>query len=77
MTREIANVRVGEPDVKPDASAHTAGVREGNKPGGLESGGIYPREHGRGGTGTARRSTGINASARNPIDPRMPNLSPA
>ena len=29
------------------------------------------------GTSTAERSTGINAAAREPIDPRMPNLSPA
>ncbi|AKU90139.1 hypothetical protein [Vulgatibacter incomptus] len=27
--------------------------------------------------GTARRSTGINAGDRNPINPRSPNLSPA
>ena len=26
---------------------------------------------------TARRSTGINPEARDPIDPRMPNLPPA
>ena len=29
------------------------------------------------GRSTAERSTGINAKAREPIDPRMPNLSPA
>ena len=29
------------------------------------------------GTSTQARSTGINAGAREPIDPRMPNLSPA
>jgi hypothetical protein len=29
------------------------------------------------GTSTAERSTGIDPKAREPIDPRMPNLSPA
>ena len=29
------------------------------------------------GTSTQKRSTGVNAGAREPIDPRMPNLSPA
>jgi hypothetical protein len=29
------------------------------------------------GTSSAERSTGINPGAREPIDPRMPNLSPA
>jgi hypothetical protein len=28
------------------------------------------------GRSTAERSTGINPKARNPIDPRMPNISP-
>ena len=75
--RTIANVRVGEPDTTPDSSAHTPGVKQGNKRGSLRSEGIEPGKHGRGAGGTARRSTGINPQARNPIDPRMPNLSPA
>jgi len=29
------------------------------------------------GRSNTRRSTGVNWRARNPIDPRMPNLSPA
>jgi len=29
------------------------------------------------GTSTAVRSTGVNAKDEEPIDPRMPNLSPA
>jgi hypothetical protein len=33
--------------------------------------------HNADGTSTAERSTGVNAKAREPIDPRMPNLSPA
>jgi len=28
------------------------------------------------GRSTAERSTGINPKSRNPIDPRMPNISP-
>jgi len=28
------------------------------------------------GRSTAERSTGVNPKARNPIDPRMPNLPP-
>jgi hypothetical protein len=60
-------------DVKPDAPAHTPGIRQGNDPA------AYAKQTGHleDGSSTAARSTGINAEARNPIDPRMPNLSPA
>lgn len=70
---EIANLTVGEPQVKPSAPAHVPRVKEGNEPGN------YARQAGHmsDGRSTARRSTGVNAGARNPIDPRMPNLSPA
>jgi len=49
------------------------GIKSGN------STGNYERNtgHNPDGTSTARRSTGVNAGAREPIDPRMPNLSPA
>ena len=30
------NLKVGKPDVKPDAAAHTPGVNSGNEPGGIE-----------------------------------------
>ena len=52
---------------------HVRGIKEGN------STGNYERQAGHmpDGTSTQRRSTGINAKAREPIDPRMPNLSPA
>jgi len=58
---------------KPDASAHTKGIKSGN------SKGNYGRQAGHlpDGTSTAERSTAINPKAREPIDPRMPNLSPA
>ena len=66
------NLRVGKPDVKPDAPAHTRGNLEGNKgpnekqPGHLADGRV-----------TAARSTGVNIKEHEPIDPRMPNLPPA
>jgi hypothetical protein len=49
------------------------GIKQGN------SKGNYDKQagHNADGTSTAERSTGINAGARQPIDPRMPNLSPA
>jgi hypothetical protein len=66
------NLLVGRPAVSPSKPAHTAGVRQGNAKG------SYGREAGHlaDGRSTSRRSTGVNPSARNPIDPRMPNLSP-
>lgn len=71
---EVGNkLRLGKPQVKTSKPSHVSGVREGNakghykaQPGHLEDG-----------TSTARRSTGINAEKRNPIDPSAPNLSPA
>jgi hypothetical protein len=66
-------IRVGRPDVSPDYPAHTPGVREGNAPGSYEKmPGHLPD-----GRSTAARSTGINPQDRDPIDPSMPNLSPA
>lgn len=66
------NLKLGEPDTRTSRPSHTEGVREGNKEGGyLKQGG-----HLADGRSTAERSTGINPDARNPIDPRMPNLSP-
>jgi hypothetical protein len=78
----MGDIRVGKPDTKPEASAHTPGVSQGNEPGGIEGDpGLY--ETGETGAGrptaksTARKSTGINPEARNPIDPNSPNLPPA
>jgi hypothetical protein len=55
-----------------DMPAHTPGIKSGN------SKGNYERQAGHlpDGRRTAEASTGINADARQPIDPRMPNLSP-
>jgi hypothetical protein len=73
MAVVINNVRVGTPDVDLARAAHVPGVREGNERGSYErEPGLLP-----GGRVRARRSTGINPEARNPIDPRMPNLPPA
>jgi hypothetical protein len=78
----LGSIRVGKPDTTADKSAHTSGVREGNRPGTFESepGHVATGEQGSGrptGKATARRSTSINPADRDPIDPRMPNLPPA
>ena len=66
-------LKVGKPDVSPDAPAHTPGNPEGNSKGNYEKqAGHFPD-----GRSSSARSTGINAKLREPIDPRMPNLSPA
>jgi hypothetical protein len=78
----MGNIRVGKPDTKQDAPAHTPGINRGNKPGGIEGDpGLYSAgEYGAGRPGakaTARKSTSINPEKRNPIDPNSPNLPPA
>jgi hypothetical protein len=69
----MANLKVGKADVEPDAPAHTPGIRQGNAKGNYEK----QSGHKPDGKVTAERSTGIEPKARNPIDPRMPNLPPA
>jgi hypothetical protein len=69
----MGDLRVGTPDVAPDAPAHRAGVKQGNSTGSYES---MPG-HYADGRSSAQRSTGVNAKDAEPIDPRMPNLSPA
>jgi hypothetical protein len=66
-------LRTGKPDAEPDISAHIPGMASGNSRGNYES----QPGHNLDGTSTAERSTGVNSKARDPIDPRMPNLSPA
>jgi len=78
----MGNIRVGKPDTKQDAPAHTPGISQGNEPGGIEGDpGLYPAgDYGAGRPGaksTARKSTSINPEKRNPIDPNSPNLPPA
>jgi hypothetical protein len=67
-------LKVGKPDVSPDAPAHTPGNPEGNSKGNYEK--MVGHGHNRDGTSTAERSTGVNPKFQEPIDPRMPNLSP-
>lgn len=58
---------------RPDMPAHVKGVQVGNARGNYERmPGHLPD-----GRSTAERSTGINPENERPIDPRMPNLSPA
>ena len=67
----MARIKVGKPDVSPDAPAHTPGVQQGNAGRHDEQKGHLPD-----GRSTSERSTGVNAGHQNAIDPRMPNLSP-
>lgn len=68
----MANIRVGTPDTDIESPSHVDGVRQGNEEG------SYDKQpgHYQDGTSDAQRSTGVEAKKRNPIDPRMPNLSP-
>jgi hypothetical protein len=55
-----------------DKPTHVKGIPTGNALGNYDKmPGHLPD-----GRSTAERSTGINPSKRDPIDPRMPNLSP-
>ena len=59
--------------VKTDAASHHKGISQGNSKGNYEKqAGHHPD-----GRSSAARSTGIDTKGREPIDPRMPNLSPA
>jgi len=69
----MAFIKRGKQDVKPDLPSHTRGIKQGNSTGNYDS----QTGHEPDGTSTAERSTGINPKARQPIDPSMPNLSPA
>jgi hypothetical protein len=66
-------VKTGKADIAPDFPSHVSGIKAGN------SCGNYDKQPGHlpDGRTTARRSTGVNAEAHEPIDPSMPNLSPA
>ena len=58
---------------KQNDATHVKGIKSGNAKGNYERMAAHKPD----GTSTAERSTGINAGAREPIDPRMPNLSPS
>jgi hypothetical protein len=68
----MAEIRAGDSDVDTKDLGHIKGVKQGNATGNYEKqAGHLPD-----GRRTAEASTGVNAEAANPIDPRMPNLSP-
>jgi hypothetical protein len=69
----MSDIVVGKADVDIEAPSHTTGTQQGNEPGNYEK----MQGHLPDGRSTAFRSTGINADMKNPIDPSMPNLSPA
>lgn len=69
----MAGIRLGKAEVTSDLPAHTPGIKMGNAKGNYDKMvGHHPD-----GTSTAERSTGVNPKHANPIDPSMPNLSPA
>jgi hypothetical protein len=73
MTPSYPYLKVGKPDVRPDAPSHTPGIKQGN------SNGNYEKQEGHlpDGRVTAGRSTGVNPKRREPIAPQvMPNLPP-
>jgi hypothetical protein len=69
----MARLKLGKRRVDTDAPTHIKGTPQGNSTGHYES---MPG-HNPDGTSTAARSTGVNVPNEEPIDPRMPNLSPA
>jgi hypothetical protein len=68
----VADIKTGD-GPSPDMPAHVAGINQGNSKGNYEK----QVGHNPDGTSTAKRSTGVNPEGREPIDPSMPNLSPA
>ena len=66
---DVHNIHSGKAQGSSNAQSQTSDARQGTKPG---STGQPPIER-----AAASRSTGINAEQEAPIDPRMPNLSPA
>jgi hypothetical protein len=68
----MANIKVGKAQVKPDVSAHTKGVHQGNERGAYKK----AAGHNDDGTADARRSTGVRPKRHNAILPIMPNLPP-
>lgn len=69
------HLKVGRPDTTPSKPSHIRGIRAGNQRGSMKKEqGL--REAGEAAFATGRRSTGINPDAREPIDQRMPKLTP-
>ena len=64
---------LGRREVTADLPTHVPGIHEGNSKGNYDS----MAGHRPDGTSTAARSTGVSPELEEPIDPSMPNLSPA
>jgi hypothetical protein len=62
-------------DVTPDLPSHTPGTPKGEER--VRRHGFEPGRELKEPQRTARDSTSINAEARGPIDPRMPEMPPA
>jgi hypothetical protein len=69
----MANIKTGKGDVQHDTPSHVKGIKQGNSIGNYEG----QSGHNPDGTSTAQRSTGVDSGSSEPIDPSMPNLSPA
>jgi hypothetical protein len=70
---EMAQIRVGKPQARPDTPSHVKGVPQGNHKGAYEQSVGHKSD----GSADARRSTGISPGKHNAILPIMPNISPA
>jgi hypothetical protein len=66
-------MKTGKKDTNTVQPTHVPGIKQGNSKGNYEK----QVGHNADGTRTARASTGINPKSHDPIDPAMPNLSPA
>jgi hypothetical protein len=64
-------IRIGKPDVRPDAPRHVPGLHQGNKGPFHRQRGFHPD-----GTADSRRSTGIDWKKHNAILKIMPNIPP-
>lgn len=69
----MPNIRTGQDDIGTQDLGHVKGIKQGNSVGNYEA----QEGHLPDGRRTAGASTGINPDSHGPIDPRMPNLSPA
>lgn len=71
----MANLTTGRPRVRTSSPSHIRGVHEGNRTGSLRrQKGVHSR--GESAVASARRSTSIRPDDCEPIDTRMPKLTP-
>jgi hypothetical protein len=69
----VADVSTGAEHTGIDKPTHVKGIKAGNAKGNYESQAGHNPDH----TSTSVRSTGISPKQHGPIDPSMPDLSPA